>query len=413
MREWPEDLRPRLSDAVRVRLDRSAADFGDARIVLHTDDGELAVIDGRAWRLLSCCDGTRDVTGIRLAAEARGTRTSLEQVSAFLGRLWKAGCLEDGVLRPPDDTASSSAPDRPVEPLPDFAFECDGRGSCCRFFATMTFRPDEVLRARVLAPEVADAGAHPWQGFSPVCGSSDTPWRASAVATVTGRCGYLDDNGGCGLHRRGGEGAKPLGCRIFPAVVVDTGEVLRVGPRPECACVLRSGRVARAAAPLLSTPLDPGVVVTRLPEQVVVEDETWSRRRYLEWSEASETERGTMEPLAWLEHEARRMGCEPERARDTLDEQLSNIPPDESLFGRVLRAIGEERPASADEAFYLRAVAFMHLWTLDARPLGEALARRAAVLRLGRRIALFDDPAGEAPLALAEALARRLGFIGH
>ncbi len=271
----------------------------------------------------------------------------------------------------------------------------------------MTFRPEEVLRARALLPEVNGAGAHPWEGFSPVCGSESRAWRASAVATRDGRCSYLGDDGGCRLHRRGGAACKPLGCRVFPAIVVDTGEELRVGPRPECACVFRSARTEAATVPLVDHPLDPGVVIETLPEEVEVGAETWSRDRYLTWVNGAEPS------LDWLESEATALGGDPSRALQALSAtaRAARRPP--GLFGRVLGAIGRDpQPHAHDEAFYLRAVAFAHLWALDRVPLGEALARRSAVIRLGRRLRLEGDAAADAPLALAEALARRLHFVG-
>lgn len=407
MKEWPEELRPRLSPEVHVRLHHTSEDFAEAEVVLYGEAGELAVIDGRAWRMLSCCDGTRDVEGVRRAAAARGTHTSVEQLRLFLGQLYAAGCLLDGPELPPGALPSSPAPERPIVGLPGFALECDGQGSCCRFFETMTFRPDEVVRARATMPEVNGAGAHPWQGFSPIGGSESLPWRASAVATRDGRCSYLDDDGACGLHRRGGAACKPLGCRVFPAIVVDTGDELRVGPRPECACVFRSGRTDAATVPLMEHPLDPGVVIERLPEHVDVGAVRWPLERYRRWSAEAEPS------LAWLESQATALGADPRRALETLRAAAAASRRPAGLYGRVLGALEtEEQPQPTDEAFYLRAVAFAHLWALDRTTLAESLARRAAVIRLGRCLRLQGDAAADAPLALAEALARRLHFIG-
>lgn len=414
MQDWPEELRPRLSHNVRVRLHRTPGDFADTVVVLHASEtgggGELAVIDGRAWRVLSCCDGTRDLEGIRRAAAARGTHTSVEQLRAFLGPLHAAGCLEDGPAMIGPSPGVEPPPSHPLVGLPGFALQCDGRGSCCRFFATMTFRPQEALRARTLLPEINDAGSHPWEGFTPSCGSASVPWLASAVATRGGRCSYLAHDGGCLLHRQGGAASKPLGCRVFPAVVVDTGDRLLVGPRPECACVFRSGRQQRETVPLVSRPLDAGVVVETLPELIPTGAEPWPRARYRAWAATAEE---ADHPLDWLDTEARGLGADPERAYEALVALASQHRRPDDLFGRVLGAIGDESvEATEDEAFYLRAVAFAHQWAFDAPPLGEALARRAAVIRLGRRLHLTDDPAGDVPLALAESLARRLGFIG-
>ena len=49
-----------------------------------------------------------------------------------------------------------------------------------------------------------------------------------------GACVFLGENNRCRIHARYGAEAKPLACRLYPFVLVPTGERWRVGLRFAC-----------------------------------------------------------------------------------------------------------------------------------------------------------------------------------
>jgi lysine-N-methylase len=164
--------------------------------------------------------------------------------------------------------------DRPLEPLPGFALRCDGRGGCCRIYATVLMTRAEVERARTLLPEHRVGPVTHARFFLPVAGSE--PSEVFTPTTNDGACGYLERDGGCAIHRVGGLLAKPAGCATFPRLFVDDGTTVRVSVRTECACVLDSG--ANPGDESLLDPryamlgdLPPHVVVTRLPARVPID----------------------------------------------------------------------------------------------------------------------------------------------
>lgn len=55
-----------------------------------------------------------------------------------------------------------------------------------------------------------------------------------AIRQVDGRCVFLDDAQRCRIHATFGGGEKPLVCRQYPVVVVDTGGERRIGVDPGC-----------------------------------------------------------------------------------------------------------------------------------------------------------------------------------
>ncbi|MEJ7728839.1 MAG: YkgJ family cysteine cluster protein [Polyangiaceae bacterium] len=279
--------RPRLAERVAARRHRS----GDAEhVVLHDlETGGRVVVGEREWTLLGVADGTRDLPGMIEAARRRGARVSPEHLETFLGQLAGAGLVVDGpgdaegtepggehgaadggasrgadALPTPSassDVASSDAASsdagssRPLVPLPGFGLRCDGSGSCCRLYPSVVFTPPEVVRARALLPELEDVGMDPARLFTPERGVDRGEPRTWVVAQRDGRCSYLDRDGRCALHVAGGAAAKPLGCRTYPARFVDDGQVVRVAPLVECACVLASACEdgAEGGDPLLPT----------------------------------------------------------------------------------------------------------------------------------------------------------------
>lgn len=265
-------------------------------VILHDQrDGRSVKIGEREWALVACMDGTRDVEGLVTAAARRGARMTLETAGAFVAELTAAGLLEMPLAAtvPPADeegdvgagpdldavplgAAVATPADRPLEPLADYLLACDGAGTCCRLYPTIAFLPLDVARARAALPLVLDGGDDADAVFTPARGTID-PIRT--VASVEGRCAYLQPGGRCGIHAAAGSANKPFGCRTYPTTFVDDGVSVRVTPRPECLCVPRSavaasgaeGPTEPAGEPLLAPgvltrgDLPTGIFVHRLP----------------------------------------------------------------------------------------------------------------------------------------------------
>ncbi|MGK4005436.1 YkgJ family cysteine cluster protein [Sorangium sp. So ce1036] len=464
--------RPRLAEHVLARRHL----IGEEEIIVLHDirTGQLLQLGGREWGLLAVADGTRDVEGIVLAAAREGAHARVRAAEDFFAELHAAGLLaaEDAVETAAPPGAGEAAMDerarrdRPIEVLPDFSLHCDGRGSCCRLYASVIFDPEEAARARALRPDVLSGGARHERAFTPERGA--WPCAASAVALRDGRCAYLEGGGRCSLHAIGGPEAKPLGCRIFPVSFLDDGESVRVSVAVECACVLTSvGRPA--GAPLLDPrlrvlgDLDERVHVAELPERVEVapgvtaaraELVAWSRRlaaapppadlaaglfslaaaveaRGLAADTLARYERpGPLDPAAlapWLAAlHARAARREREDAAWRSERDLARMAArwiaaaaaalgDPELLGALLSA-PVERPER--ERLYLRAALHGHR-LLGALPLSLALRDRAVRLVVSRALpAIFaavgaSDPACAEPLALVEAMLRAHGLDAY
>ncbi|WP_437650230.1 YkgJ family cysteine cluster protein [Sorangium sp. So ce362] len=481
--------RPRLAAHVLARRHLVGE---EERVILHDlRSGQLLQLGPREWVLLSAADGTRDVEGIAIAAAREGAHARVPAVQAFLAQLHAAGLLEaddtgeDAARSAPAEGAPASgapasgapaspapapeerdARERPLEVLPDFTLHCDGRGSCCRIYASILFDPEEAARARALRPDVLSGGARHELAFMPERGT--WPCAASVVAMRDGRCAYLEGEGRCALHALGGPEAKPLGCRTFPVSFVDDGESVRVSVAVECACVLASaGRPG--GAPLLDPrlrvrgDLDGRIDVARLPDRAAVapgvtaaraELVAWSRRLaaaapppdvaagLFALADAVEAEGLTggaiarferpeaLAPaalgpwLAALHGRAARRAREDAAWRSERDlarratrwiaaATLALAEPD--LLGALLLA-----PVRAPdrERFYLRAALHGHR-LLGALPLSLALRDRAARLVVARALPVIvagadaDDPACAEPLALVEAMLRGHGLDAY
>ncbi len=447
--------RPRLADHVLARLHR----VGDETFVVLFDQqrGVSFQVGMREWVLLSLADGTRDLEGIRLAAAREGAIASSAVIAAFLARLHVEAMLAGGAE--PDGRASVASPDaRPIDALAGYRFACDGRGVCCRQYATVVFSQLEATRARALLPLVERGGdRHEW-AFTPRHGSIAIP--ACAVKHVDGACAYLDEAGLCRIHAAGGALAKPFGCNLFPARFVDDGEAVRVSALVECACVLRS------AGQPTGDGLVPGDARTRgeLPREVFVEvlpatialtdTREVGREAIVAWSRA--VLEGTFaDGVAWLWATADAMerdGALPSPAvrcehidatavlpwlrslravlaRVTAEARAWRGPGDVAL--NALEVMGDAIAALCDdgllapmlaagpvqseaEAFYLRANAHAHQWVAE-RPLAvqlRNLAMRLTVARALRRFhgaGLLTGEAFEEPVALVEAMCRGYG----
>ena len=426
-----------------------------------TADDPYAV-DRRAWAILEACDGTRDVAGVAEAARRAGVTARPEEVEAFLDELHAAGIVAEadaGSGQPnaaakaaPDDDAKTS-PDARVETMP-FDLSCDGSGTCCRLYFSVTFSPAEAARARVFAPAVLDADDDERRAFYPEQGLDRS---GLSVCLEGGACAYLGKDRRCRIHAAGGEAAKPAGCRLYPDLFVDDGDHVRASPTLECACVFLSAR--RPAAPVPDRrrrDLDSHAVVERVPpvialspmslrprrEVVAALDDVATRihdaldvpRALLAMSLACTSgllpSEATAADLA--SDEAREMASVllarevlAFRARVVLAERQGAFRDDDDLVKvalGALAAVGElvdadplDTPVSdqAAEVFFLRTSLWgRHFLRPGEGPLDGRLARTAAQLIFARGLAFvaertaLADTAFATPLALVEALGR-------
>jgi lysine-N-methylase len=449
--------RPRLAEHVLARLHK----VEEKNLVVLFDQrrGTSYQLGMREWVLLQMADGTRDRDGILLAAAREGSLASPDAIDEFLARLHREGMLAEGPL--PAERGARSLPvpaDRPIDPLADYRFTCDGRGVCCHQYSTIVFSQLEAARARVLLPLLERGGdRHEWV-FTPRHGSVSAP--ACAVKHVDGACAYLDDGGLCRIHAAGGAHAKPFGCNLFPARFVDDGEAVRLSALVECACVVRSAR-STEGSPLIDASIR---VRGELPSEVFVEvlppvlaitaTDTCALAELVAWSRAV-LSTPVEDPVAWLWTVADaldRDGALPSpglavapvspealapwlrawrsvidgivaenaawrsdrdvalHALDVMRETLGVISAAD-LLGPLLDA-GASQPDA--EAFHLRATAHAHQWITE-RPLSVQLRNLAMRLVLARALHRFqsaDVLTGEAfsePVALVEAMCRGYG----
>jgi hypothetical protein len=84
---------------------------------------------------------------------------------------------------------------------------------------------------------------------------------ARYLAQVEGRCGFLEDDDRCGLHRRHGADAKPGFCRLYPLELAATVEGLKLYDKGACATLARS---ARAGLPLAAQ-VAPAIALAGIP----------------------------------------------------------------------------------------------------------------------------------------------------
>jgi lysine-N-methylase len=467
MPHLPLPARPRLADHVLPRRHQTRNE--DIWVLYDEQSGLAYQIGAREWGLLAQADGTRDLEGIVAAAARSGTHAAVSVLQTFLLSLHQAQLLADGVglLADPVDPP----PPRPLEPLPDFQLACDGQGSCCRLYATVMFRPLEEVVARSLLPQVFDAGERPEQAFGPLMGSA--PCGASSVGFVHGRCAYLGSEGRCGLHAAGGPQGKPLGCRMFPALFVDDGHVVRISPAVECACVLASLGQTHGAEPLVSPEvttsdkLDPGIHISRLPDMILITKKRYAARdELIAWSNVVMNVSPSLDipgVFLALAEQVQQWGLDASAAIQALTNPR-RITPETLLPGLValaertqkrlhidgswrsdqdlalssLRAIAKaatlltsdlaqlehyaapttDPQTQASEAFYLRAGAFGHQFVLHDAPLSLALHDRAVRLVFARAFGdVFSpderdrDPVFRHPLALLEATLRGHGLL--
>lgn len=467
--------RPRLLPHVLPRRQivhgTSAPEASSSFIVLFdTDRMHNHRVGPRTWLVLSAMDGTRDVDGLVAFATAQGAAASREEVVDLIADLASQGMIGEGVeasIAPSELRPSEPAPrPRTLQQLPGYRLDCDGRGTCCRFYPSIAFSTLDAARARAARPDVLGGGEEPSRVFLPLLGSDA---RSFAVALSDGRCSYLEHDLGCGIHRAAGAQTKPLGCRTYPARFVDDGEHVRVSPWPECACVFSSAAAGpERGEPLLDpttssvADLDPAFHIERLPAQILYTlNASADRAAYVAWADALYEVPivDGVRSLAALSDCVASHGLDHERARAALS---APAPPDVERFvaaaaaaaGVIQRLADEDWRGAADmvrvtatalvsaaalveqlaaellsgpgqyaasERFYVRNLLFGH-HAVDKhgrRPLDVLLFDRALRALLGRAlgvvagVAELRDPAFQEPLSLVEATMRGYGVRAY
>ncbi len=403
------------------------------------------------WQVLALADGTRDLEGVVLAAQARGITAAVSDVAEFLGHLAEKGMLADGPTEPVEsEDPDADILDAPLDPIEGWTFACSGRGVCCEIFPTILFTAHEASRAMVLLEDEP-------HDFYPQVG---VPREDGAVAPILieGRCRYLADDRKCALHARGGSASKPAGCRAFPMQSVWDGERVRAAFAFECACVVDG---IGAAGGLRAVPEGARVLgdlprptrVGRLPDRVSLDGARSAERdavrdfhRALAAMDApADVARGLWALGGSIAAGA--LAAEAYRGEAPIDEAavqvlLARLRASVSAWREPLAAFRTERDltrraldwmvAAADriaarglpaapprasraaevEAFYVRSAAFAYRDALGTLPLATALAVRALRVWLARAIAEAppDDPRAAEPLTLVEVVFRAAGL---
>lgn len=272
--------RPRLASHALVR--RHLVDGEEKVVVHHAATGALVVLTPRAAELALLGDGTRDLDALSLAASARGLYRREREISELFEALEAHGLVDDGVDPRGGDRAPGPRLDAPVRVLAGYAFRCDGGGACCRQYASIALDRGDVLAALGARPTALPGDGEARRLFLPIAGARADRY---AMTMVDGRCLQLDPSARCSLHERGGPGAKPKACRLYPATFTDDGEAIRVSCSTECDCVFAS--LEGEGEPLVESSVSfgrdlPGSIRVRsLPDRVPL-----SPRRAVEREEA-------------------------------------------------------------------------------------------------------------------------------
>ena len=119
----------------------------------------------------------------------------------------------------------------PIQHLPVLQnWDCHVCGTCCKEYQ-VTISNEEMQRIKAQGWDTEkDLGG--WEPFKCV----GPPWarRYQLNHQPDGSCVFLSEQGRCRIHERFGYETKPLPCRLFPFVLVPTGDHWSVGMRFAC-----------------------------------------------------------------------------------------------------------------------------------------------------------------------------------
>ena len=122
----------------------------------------------------------------------------------------------------------------PVRSLPVLQnWDCHGCTDCCREY-----------RVQITADEKTRIESQGWENDPAMKGVKLVAWDGGWFAggyrlnqQADGACVFLDPKGGCRIHAKLGSDAKPLACRVYPFVLVPSGDHWRAGLRFACPSV--------------------------------------------------------------------------------------------------------------------------------------------------------------------------------
>lgn len=117
-----------------------------------------------------------------------------------------------------------------ILPLPSLQkWDCHTCGTCCKEYL-VTLSPVETDRIRKQEWKPEELEGHP-----PLRTIGRLWWRKTVLNhRPDGSCVFLDDQGRCRMHAKWGYESKPLPCKLFPFVLVPTGNGWSVGMRFAC-----------------------------------------------------------------------------------------------------------------------------------------------------------------------------------
>lgn len=362
--------------------------------------GSLHLLDRRAFELLKCADGTRDHEGIVLAAMRAGAFRKLEEIEMLLGPLDQAGLLAEGIEAPGQPAESRPEASRPLRSLPGFQFGCDGTGACCRQYASVAFTADDADRARRVGLATTSDDLRAERLFLPLVGMVRS--ERMAMTLVDGQCLQLEASGKCGLHARGGPESKPVGCRVFPATLVDDGSELRASVAVECDCVVTSAVNSTEDTPgtglvdptwQCAGDLPAGLTVRSLPEMIVLsEGRSAARSNYVSWADGAALSEDAIDACLELARE-----LDPKGEADALARHVTRLAEVMQSAAAAADAWRSER----DRTRRIRSVVASAAAAVAARGVELVTPSAHAPLeRFALRAALFGHQlAGEVPVA--------------
>lgn len=309
-------------------------------------------------------------------------------------------------------------------------------------FGTVLMTPRDVHRAVATWPSFELADIPIERLMMPERGSA--PCAIKVPSLRNGACAFLDEEGWCGIHSRGGHEAKPLGCQQFPVRYCDDGREIRATLVPECACVLVEPEGAsesivgehREAEDLSST-----VAVDEVPAEVeLTASRTVPRQEFLEWfddhprdtwpedlatwlwSKADELDERAQTPQSWMsrleEHAQARLALE-SRWRDPADTSMLTLRwiVLAAATGQTLGP-GEGRPAEIERRYL--SLLFWGYAGVGKLPWSSCLRDRATRIWVARSMHELREAIPELrvngyehPLGMLEATIRGQGLTRY
>ena len=135
------------------------------------------------------------------------------------------------------------------------------------------------------------------RGGSPLLRKKDG-W-VMQVDPAAPRCGYLEDDLLCGVHKNLGVTSKPLICRLYPMILTQTPEGVFVGAAFSCTAVRQnSGRPLQAHQPDIEALVEAGAQLNRVGNDGLLVHANW----FTDWSAYCRFER------QWLQGQPASLG---------------------------------------------------------------------------------------------------------